>query len=64
MFFFFEFSKLYLKVLGPHYRTIYTISPIREEECIMCIPHSCILTSDIAKCSRIGQAILRKVTIK
>jgi len=54
-----KFPKLYLKYFGPENRAIYTMADIENGEQIMYIPHECILTSDVAKVSPIGQAILK-----
>jgi len=54
-----KFPKLYLKYFGPEQRAIFTKGNIENGEQIMYIPHECILTSDVAKVSPIGQAILK-----
>jgi len=54
-----KFPKLFLKYFGPNHRAIFTSSQINHGEQIMYIPHDCILTSDVAKVSPIGQAILK-----
>jgi len=54
-----KFPKLYLQSLGADHRAIFTMADINKHEQIMYIPHECILTSDVAKVSQIGQAILK-----
>jgi len=54
-----KFPKLYFKCPMQGYRSIHTVRDISLEEIIMYIPHNLIITSDVAKVSRIGQSILK-----
>jgi len=52
-----KFPKFYLKFYSPEYRAIHALTRIEKDEDILYIPHDCIMTSDVAKASVMGQAI-------
>jgi len=53
-----KFPKLYLKFYSPEYRAIHAMARCEKDEDICFIPHDYIMTSDVAKASEIGQAII------
>lgn len=53
------FPKLYLKFYSPEYRAVRALHKIALEEEILYVPHDMIMTSDLAKKSEIGQAIIK-----
>jgi len=53
------FPKLYLKFYSPEYRAVRALHKIALEEEILYVPHEMIMTSDLAKKSEIGQAIIK-----
>ncbi|ETO26066.1 SET domain containing protein [Reticulomyxa filosa] len=52
-----KFPKLYLKFFSPEFRAINATDKIQKDEDVMYIPHDCIMTSEVAKASHLGQAI-------
>lgn len=54
-----QFPKLRLKFYTAEYRAIHSTHKIPADEEIMFIPHQCIMTSDLARASDIGQSIIK-----
>jgi len=53
------FPKLYLKFYTVEYRAVHATEKISVDEEVLFVPHDMIMTSDLAKASEIGQAILK-----
>ena len=58
VFVFLQFPKLFLKFYSAEYRAIHAMARIEKDEDICYIPHSHIMTSDVAKQSEIGKKII------
>jgi len=54
-----QFPKLYLKFYTPEYRAIHAAQKVTADEEILFVPHDMIMTSDLAKQSEIGAAIIK-----
>eukprot|EP01083_Nonionella_stella_P141743 437319_1 len=54
-----KFPKLYLKYYSKDFRGVHALTRIPEDEVILCVPLSHIMTSDVAKQSNIGQKIIK-----
>lgn len=52
-----RFDKLYLEYYGEEYRGVHSLVPIPKDEILLKVPLDCIMTTDVAKASTIGQAI-------
>lgn len=53
------FPKLYLKFYSTEYRAVHGLHKVQLDEEILYVPHDMIMTSDLAKKSEIGQAIIK-----
>jgi len=53
------FPKLYMKFYTTEYRAVHATAKINAEEEVLFVPHDMIMTSDLAKLSEIGQAIIK-----
>jgi len=53
------FPKLYLKFYTSEYRAVHATVKINSEEEVLFVPHDMIMTSDLAKLSEVGQAIIK-----
>jgi len=53
------FPKLHLKFYTKEYRAVHARTKISIEEEVLYVPHDMIMTSDLAKASEIGQAIIK-----